>query len=116
MTILDLFARASTTIDLRLIDRDARADVAEALKINGGNRVPVALFLSEDFEEVARFGERTLSTYRRLAATQLGPSCPTGLVAPDSDATRTVVQEWLDQFERGSTHPPSLPKAPRTSR
>ena len=100
VTLFDHFARASPAIDLRLIDRDARAEVRDALKINGGNRVPVAVFLSEDFEEVARYGERTLSTYRRLAATQLGPTCPTGLVAPDDDATKAVAREWLDQFER----------------
>ena len=96
----DHFARASKVIDLRFLDRDARPEVAEALSINGGHRVPVALFLSEDFLEVARYGERTLSTYRRLAAEQLGPACPTGLVPPTDDATRLATAEWLGEFER----------------
>jgi hypothetical protein len=99
-TILDHFARASTVIDLRFLDRDALPEASDALAINGTRRVPVALFLNEDFQEVARFGERTLSTYRRLAASQLGPACPTGLVPPTDDATRLVTQEWLNEFER----------------
>jgi hypothetical protein len=96
----DHFARASPAIDLRLLDRDARGDVRDALAINGGHRVPVVVFLSEDWHEVARYGERNLSTYRRLAAEQLGAACPTGLVAPDADATAAVVAEWLAEFER----------------
>lgn len=94
------FAEASPAIDLRFLDRDALPEVADALAINGGHRVPVALFLSEDFREVARYGERTLSAYRKLAADQLGAACPTGLVPPSDDATRLVIAEWLDQFER----------------
>ena len=96
----DHFAANCPAIDLRFLDRDARSDVAEALKINGGPRVPVALFLSEDFAEVTRYGERTLSTYRRLAADQLGPACPTGLVPPSEEATTTALGEWLGEFER----------------
>jgi hypothetical protein len=96
----DHFARASPAIELRFLDRDARADVRDALAINGGHRVPVVVFLSEDGYEVSRYGERTLSTYRRLAATQLGPSCPTGLVAPADDAIAAVTAEWLAEFER----------------
>ncbi|WP_435011522.1 thioredoxin family protein [Tundrisphaera lichenicola] len=94
------FAEQSPAIDLRFLDRDARPEVSDALSINGGHRVPVALFLSEDFQEVARYGERTLSTYRRLAADQLGPACPTGLVPPTDDATRLAASEWLGEFER----------------
>ena len=98
--IFDRFARASTAIELRFLDRDARAEVADALAINGGHRVPTVLFLSEEFQEVARFGERTLSIYRRIAAEQLGAACPTGLIPPTDDATRLATAEWLDQFER----------------
>ncbi|MGE5755666.1 MAG: thiol reductase thioredoxin, partial [Planctomycetaceae bacterium] len=79
---------------------DARADVREALAMNGGHRVPMVLFLSEDGYEVARYGERTLSTYRRLASDQLGPACPTGIVPPGDDAVTRVVAEWLAEFER----------------
>jgi hypothetical protein len=96
----DHFARSSPAIDLRFLDRDARPDVRDALSINGGHRVPVALFLSEDGYEVARYGERTLSVYRKFAADQLGPACPTGLVPPSDDALALAVAEWLAEFER----------------
>ena len=95
----DHFASASKAVDLRFIDRDARSDVADALSINGGHRVPVVVFLSEDGQEVTRYGERTLSIYRKIAADQLGPACPTGLVAPADDALKLAVGEWLNEFE-----------------
>ena len=75
-------------------------EVREALMINGGQRVPVAVFLSEDWNEVARYGERTLSIYRKLAADQLGPSCPTGLIPPGPDELGATLQDWLDEIER----------------
>jgi Thioredoxin len=96
----DHFARVSPAIDLRFLDRDALPDVREALSINGGHRVPVLVFLNEDFQEVFRYGERTLSIYRKLAADQLGPSCPTGLVPPSPDALSLAASEWLSEFER----------------
>ena len=96
----DHFARASTAIDLRFLDRDANPDLRDSLAINGGHRVPVVIFLSEDWLEVARYGERTLSIYRRLAAEQLGPACPTGLVVPASEAMAVITAEWLAEFER----------------
>lgn len=98
--IFDHFAAASPAIDLKYLDRDARDDVRSALAINGGNRVPVVVFLSEDFQEVGRYGDRTISRYRQIASEQLGPSCPTGIVPPDDDATAVVVSEWLAEFER----------------
>jgi thiol-disulfide isomerase/thioredoxin len=98
--IFDHFARANERIIVRYFDRDTHPELAEELKICGGARVPVLVFLSEDGFEVQRFGDRTLSKYRKLAADQLGPSCPTGLVPPDEDLTSAVVQDWLDIFER----------------
>jgi hypothetical protein len=96
----DHFAAASSAIDLRFLDRDAKPDVREALAINAGFRVPVLVFLSEDGYEVSRYGERTLSIYRRLAIDQLGPACPTGLVPPAPDAVAQATSEWLAEFER----------------
>jgi hypothetical protein len=98
--VFDHFARASSVIDLRFLDRDALSEVREALMINGGQRVPVVVFLSEDGNEVSRYGERTLSIYRKLAADQLGPACPTGLVPPPDEALGTIAAEWLAEFER----------------
>lgn len=98
--LFDAFARAASVIDLRFLDRDARTDVREALAINGGQRVPVVVFLSEDWQEVFRYGERTLSAYRKIAADQLGSACPTGLVPPAGQALSTITGEWLGEFER----------------
>ncbi len=98
--VFDHLAQASPRIDLRFLDRDARPEVREALSINGGHRVPVVVFLSEDGFEVSRYGERPLSTYRRMAAEQLGPACPTGFVPPPAEALAAVTAEWLAEFER----------------
>lgn len=98
--VFDHFAQASPAVDLRFIDRDARADVREALALNGGARVPMVAFLSEDFAEVSRYGDRTLSAYRRLAVEQLGAACPTGLVPPSDEATAAALADWLGEFER----------------
>jgi hypothetical protein len=98
--VFDHFAQAAAVIDLRFLDRDAQPGVREELAINGGYRVPVVLFLSEDGFEVARYGERTLSVYRRLAAEKLGPACPTGITLPTDDAIAFIMAEWLAEFER----------------
>ena len=98
--IFDHFARATPRIQIRYLDRDAESELAAELRVCGGGRVPIVVFLSEDGQEVGRYGDRTLTRYRRLAAQQLGPSCPTGLVAPDLDETAAVTQDWLDEFER----------------
>ncbi len=78
--------------------------VAKELSICGAPRVPVLLFLSEDWFECERHGERTLATYREKAKTYLsnleGASCPTGLGAPAGGALAANTAEWLEHFER----------------
>ncbi len=98
--IFDHFAAATDRIQLRLFDRDAHPDLQQELTICGGARVPVAVFLSEDDQEVGRYGDRTLAKYRQLAASQLGAACPTGIAAPQQPLLDAVVEEWLDEFER----------------
>jgi thiol-disulfide isomerase/thioredoxin len=98
--VFDHFARAATNIDLRFIDRDANPELRDVLSINGGERVPVVIFLSEDWFEVSRYGDRTISTYRRLATEQLGAACSTGLIPPATDVIANCVAEWLVEFER----------------
>src|SRR6266852_5103294 len=80
--IFEHFAAAAPVIRVRYLDREAHADVQEALQINGGNRVPVLVFFSEDGFEATRYGERTLNKYRQMMRDQAGDSCPTGLVLP----------------------------------
>lgn len=94
------FAAAAPVIEVRYLDRDEHADVQQALQVNGGNRVPVLAFFSEDGYEVARYGERTLSKYRALMAEMAGASCPTGLHVAGDPLLTQVTQDWLDEFER----------------
>jgi hypothetical protein len=78
--------------------------VARELSICGAPRVPMFVFLSEDWFECERFGDRTLATYRERARKKLagleGATCPTGLAAPDPDALAANVAEWLAHVER----------------
>jgi thiol-disulfide isomerase/thioredoxin len=98
--ILQRIAEAAAgRIDLRFLDRDAHPDVQEELRICGGNRVPVVVFLSEDLKECARFGDRTLSMYRQMAEGLAGTACRIGRVH-DSEDHAAQVQDWLDEFER----------------
>lgn len=85
--ILERFAEVAPILQIRYLDRDSYPEVRQELQINGGHRIPVVVFFSEDDFEVARFGERTLSHYRAL-----------GGAAAANPAT--VVQEWLDVVER----------------
>jgi thiol-disulfide isomerase/thioredoxin len=98
--LFDHFACASEKINLRFLDRDTNSAVRDLVIINGGWRVPVVVFLSEDWFEVFRYGERTLSLYRQLVSEHIGPSCPTGLIAPADDTIATLMAEWLAEFER----------------
>lgn len=96
------FAAPAGLIDVRFLDRDdATEDVRAAMRINGGQRVPSVVFLSEDGYEVARYGEKTLAQYRREADSLQGVSCSLGIAGPDDAAYRlAIVREWADQFER----------------
>jgi hypothetical protein len=98
--IFDHFARAAPVIRLHFLDRDAHPEAQRALRINGGDRVPVVVFFSEDGEEVARYGERTLSKYRQMMTEMAGASCPTGIVVGKDPLLARVTQDWLDEFER----------------
>jgi len=88
------FAELASCLDVRFLDRDEHADAQKELQINGGNRVPVVVFFSEDGTEVARYGERTLTSYRKMvkAAVPGLPEFEEGLPAITSD--------WLREFER----------------
>lgn len=98
--IFERIAEAAPVIQVRYIDRDEHADAQAALQINGGNRVPVAVFFSEDGFEVSRYGERTLARYRQLVGQLSGEGCATGFVKGADPVQTAVVQNWLDEFER----------------
>ena len=65
--IFEHFEAANPRLAVRYFDRDTHADLAGELKICGGARVPVLVFVSEDGFEVARYGDRTLAKYRKVA-------------------------------------------------
>jgi thioredoxin-like negative regulator of GroEL len=99
--LLQRIAEANAArIELRLVDRDQHHELSAQLRINGGDRVPVALFLAEDDELCSIFGDRTLSRYRALARKQLGAACPLAIAPPDPDELAATLQDWLDEFER----------------
>ncbi len=99
--LIQRIAEAATRrVRLRFIDRDRDRRIIEAHRVNGGDRVPVVIFLAEDFEYVFAYGDRTLARYRALAARQLGPSCPMpGAPVPPDELSATLA-DWLNEFER----------------
>jgi len=97
--ILQRIAESTPKVHLVFMDRDADAVLAGELRVCGGSRVPVVVFLSEDYAECGRYGDRTLSRYRELAAQQMGAACPTGLGAP-KESLVAVTDDWLNEFER----------------
>ena len=98
--IFDRFAEQTTRLQIRYFDRDDHSDIADELSICGGRRVPSVLFMSEDGAPCGRYGDRTLAKYRDMAASLSGAACPTGIVPQAKSLQDTVIQEWLDQFER----------------
>jgi hypothetical protein len=98
--IFEHFAAAAPVIQIRYLDRDDHADAQRAVQINGGNRVPVVVFFSEDGYEVARYGERTLTKYRQMMRDQAGDSCASGLMPSGESLPAEVTRDWLNEFER----------------
>jgi len=98
--LIQHIAEANPLIDLRWLDRDEHLDLAEKITINAGLRVPTVIFMAEDYEPVAVYGDRTLTRYRALASKKLGAACPLpGAPLPDDELAATL-QDWLDEFER----------------
>jgi len=87
-------------IDLRFVDRDEHIDLAEKIIVSAGLRVPMAVFMAEDFEFIGLYGDRTLSRYRAVAQRQLGASCPLPGAPLDPEEMKATLQDWLDEFER----------------
>jgi len=94
------FEEVNPRIRVRFFDRDEHPQLADTLAICGAPRVPSVLFLSEDGYVCGRYGDRTLSKYRRMAQEQLGPACPTGMHAPEDGLLEAATQDWLNEFER----------------
>ncbi|MCH8824668.1 MAG: thioredoxin family protein [Planctomycetes bacterium] len=88
-------------IHLRYVLRcDEFADLVVKAQINAGFRVPITWFMAEDFETVAVIGDRTLSRYRSIAASQLAPGGVLITAPKPENPVREVLAEVLDEFER----------------
>jgi thioredoxin-like negative regulator of GroEL len=98
--IFENFASVASGIELRYVDRDAHPEVQQELTINGGNRVPVMVFFSEDGHEVGRYGERTLSSYRQLVAMDSKELRAGAKAVSAEQHLADVVADWLREFER----------------
>lgn len=98
--LVQRIAEGSGKIEIQYVDRDEHKELSSKLRINAGDRVPVLLFMAEDFELCSVYGERTLSRYRAIARRQLGAACPTGIGAPDKDEMAATLADWLAEFER----------------
>ncbi|MCW3988867.1 MAG: thioredoxin family protein [Candidatus Bathyarchaeota archaeon] len=85
-------------VKIKFIERDASPELMEELRIVGATRVPILVFLSEDFWEMARFGERTLSVYRAKAAREIGREFDGGILSPK--AREKELSDWAEIFER----------------
>jgi len=86
-------------VRMRLIDRDSDPILRDELRIMGAMRVPAVVFLTEDFFEVARFGDQTLTSYRKRVATE----CGEGRSAPYrslEDESAAELEDWVGIFER----------------
>jgi hypothetical protein len=98
--ILAAIGAASPVIDARFLDNQAIPEVRDELRIHGASRVPIAVTLSEDFFEVGRSGDRTLSVYKRKAERELGPACEAGIVPPHPAESSVEIEEWIACIER----------------
>ena len=85
-------------VKIKFIDREASPELLTELRIVGATRVPILVFLSEDFWEMARFGERTLSVYRAKAAREIGREFDAGILSPK--AREKEIADLAEIFER----------------
>lgn len=95
------FERASAgRVVYRLLDRDEHRDLSDRVMLCGGHRVPVFIFMNEDFDLISLMGDRSLARYRALAARSLGASCPVPGAPIPPDELAGTIQDWLDELER----------------
>lgn len=98
--ILAKLGELSTCLDVRFIDNQAVPELRDEYRIHGAARVPVVVILSEDFFEVTRFGDKTLSAYRRKAERELGAACDSGIGLPPAEELQEELREWFSLLER----------------
>lgn len=99
--MIDAIAAASPgTLQLRLVDRDEAIELSNQVKICGGNRVPTALFLNEDFDFLSLYGDKSLARLRAQAAKAIGAACMIPGAGLATDEAAATLQDWVNEFER----------------
>ncbi|MEM9295305.1 MAG: thioredoxin family protein [Planctomycetota bacterium] len=99
--MIETIANASQgRIKVAWFDRDEHPDLQRQVAVNGGHRVPVAIFAAEDFQQVGWFGDKGLIRYRVMAEQALGANCPLPGAPVPQDEIDAEVADWIDQFER----------------
>ena len=85
-------------VELRFIDRETSEELQDEVRILGATRVPIVIFLTEDYWEVGREGDRLLPVYRAKAAREIGRGQAQGVLSPK--AIQDQLDEWVNIFER----------------
>ena len=98
--IFEAFAAAAPVIVTRYLDRDEHADVQAALKINGGNRVPVRGVLLGRWPRGRPLRRADARAVPALTGQNTGEVCGSGIVNGDDPVQVQVIQDWLNEFER----------------
>ena len=98
--IFNAIQKQSKLFNFKFIDNRENPELLEELKINGAQKVPVIVCLTEDFYEVSRFGDKHLSVYRAKVDKELGAACDPGILPPEQSALELEINEWIDYFER----------------
>jgi thiol-disulfide isomerase/thioredoxin len=96
--LMKIAEAAGKKVDFRIIDRDAYPKLKDEIRIVGGSRVPSTIFITEDWFEAGRFGDRTLTVYRNKMAREVGRGVDQGIL--NTKSRERELSEWVDQFER----------------
>lgn len=97
--MLDQIARVAGA-DMRWIDRDANEALRDELRIVGAMRVPMVVFLTEEYQEIGRFGDRMLAVYRRKMKSEVGAACALPQAMTPTDDLAAEQEQWVEIFER----------------
>ncbi len=89
---------AGNKINIRFIERETSPELMEELRIMGATRVPRFVFLTEDYWEIDRAGDRLLPVYRAKGAREAGMDYGAGVMTPKAMEEETTA--WLEVFER----------------
>ncbi len=89
---------AGEKVNIRIIERETSPQLVEELRILGATRLPRIVFLTEDFWEIDREGDRLLPVYRAKAAREIGMNYDAGVMTPK--ALQEETEAWLEVFER----------------